>query len=68
MPIRPVVIDLISRRQSAATDDPSADEAYFLAQLRAAITDGESPVDRLRARYGSARTDNLCRLYARHRD
>jgi hypothetical protein len=45
-----------------------SDEAYFLAQLRAAIAGGETPTDRLRARYGDARPDRLCRLYARYAD
>lgn len=67
-PIRPAVLDLIARAEMAAPDDPISDEEYFLRQLRAAIADGESPSDRLRARYGSDRTDRLCRLYARFSD
>ena len=67
-PIRPAVIELISRAETAGPGDPIADEAYFLAQLRAAIAGGESPVEQLRARYGAPRTDRLCRLYARYAD
>ncbi len=62
------MIELIARAETAAPDDPMSDEAYFLAQLRAAIQGGESPVARLRARYGSARPDQLSRLYARYMD
>jgi len=66
--IRPAVLDLIARAQTAASDDPISDEQYFLDQLRAAIAGGESPVDRLRARYGGFRADRLSRLYARYAD
>lgn len=67
-PIRPAVLDLIARAETAAPGDPISDEQYFLEQLRAAIASGGSPVDRLRARYGGAGTDRLCRLYARYSD
>lgn len=67
-PIRPAVLDLIARAEAAAPDDPISDERYFLDQLRAAIAGGESPVERLRARYGAPRADKLCRLYARYAD
>ncbi len=67
-PIRPAVLELIARAEAAAPGDPISDERYFLDQLRAAIAGGESPVDRLRARYGALRTDTLCRLYARYAD
>jgi hypothetical protein len=63
-----VLLDLIARAEAAAPGDPISDEEYFLRQLRAAIAGGESPTDRLRARYGSGRTDRLCRLYARYSD
>jgi hypothetical protein len=66
--IRPAVLDLIARAETAAPGDPISDEEYFLRQLRAAIAGGESPTDRLRARYGSGRCDRLCRLYARYSD
>ena len=68
MPIRPRVLDLIARAEMAGPEDAESDEAYFLAQLRAAIAGGESPVDRLRGRYGVGRTDRLCQLYARYAD
>ncbi len=68
IPIRSVVLDLIARAEAAAPEDPIADEEYFLNQLRAAIAGGESPVDRLRARYGGGRPDPLCHLYARYCD
>ena len=67
-PIRPAVLDLIARAESAAPGDPISDEQYFLDQLRAAIAGGESPVDRLRARYGAVGADRLCQLYARYSD
>jgi hypothetical protein len=67
-PIRPALLELIARAETAAPGDPISDEEYFLRQLRAAIAGGESPTDRLRARYGSDRTDRLCRLYARYSD
>lgn len=67
-PIRPAVLDLIARAETAAPGDPISDEQYFLEQLRAAIASGGSPVDRLRARYGDAGGDRLCRLYARYSD
>lgn len=66
IPSRPVVLDLIARAELAGPEDPISDEAYFLAQLRAAIAAGESPVEQLRGRYSSGRTDRLCRLYARY--
>jgi hypothetical protein len=68
IPARPVVLDLIAQAEAAAPGDPISDEEYFLAQLRAAIAAGESPVDRMRRRYGSAGPDRLCRLYARYAD
>lgn len=68
IPLRPVVLDLIARAEAAAPGDPISDEAYFLAQLRAAITAGDSPMERLRARFGTERSDPLCRLYARYAD
>lgn len=67
-PIRPAVLDLIARAEAAVPGDPISDEEYFLRQLRAAIAGGDSPADRLRARYGCGRTDRLCRLYARYSD
>jgi hypothetical protein len=67
-PIRPAVLDLIARAEVAAPGDPISDERYFLDQLRAAIAGGESPVDRLRARYGDLRSDRLRHLYARYAD
>lgn len=67
-PIRPTVLRLISEAETAGPDHPLTDEAYFLSQLRAAITAGESPIDRLRNRYGPSRHDPLCRLYARYSD
>lgn len=67
-PVRPNVLRLIWEAESAAPGDPMSDEAYFLAQLRAAITAGDSPMDRLRSRYGIARGDQLSRLYARYAD
>lgn len=67
-PIRPRVLDLIAQAQLAPPGDPISDEEYFLQQLRAAIADGEDPVDRLRARYGFYRPDRLSRLYARYAD
>ncbi len=67
-PIRSRVLDLIAQAQLAPPGDPITDEQYFLDQLRAAIAGGESPVDRLRARYGLYRPDRLSRLYARHAD
>lgn len=68
LPSRSIVLELIARSESATPDDPMSDEEYFLGQLRAAIAAGESPVDRLRRRYGSGRTDRLCQLYARYAD
>jgi hypothetical protein len=68
IPVRPAVLDLIARAEAARPGDPISDEQYFLDQLRVAIAAGESPVGRLRARYGSGRTDRLCRLYARYAD
>lgn len=68
IPARPVVLDLIAQAEAAAPGDPISDEEYFLAQLRAAISAGESPVDRLRRRYGTAESAHLCRLYARYPD
>ncbi|MBP7243086.1 hypothetical protein [Amaricoccus sp.] len=68
IPSRPVVLELIAHAQDAAPSDPISDEEYFLAQLRAAIAAGESPVERLRRRYGAGGTDRLCRLYARYSD
>ncbi len=68
IPVRSAVLDLIARAEAAVPGDPISDEQYFLDQLRAAITAGESPVERLRGRYGSGRTDRLCRLYARYAD
>lgn len=67
-PIRPALLELIARAETAAPGDPISDEHYFLDQLRAAIAGGESPVDRLRARYGGFGTDRLCQLYARYSD
>jgi len=67
-PIRPAVLDLIARAEAAAPGDPISDEQYFLDQLRAAIAGGESPIARLRARYGGAGADRLCQLYARYAD
>lgn len=66
-PLRPQVIDLIARAQTAAAGDPIADERYFLDQLRAALA-AESPAERLRDRYGAVRADRLSRLYARYCD
>lgn len=65
VPLRPVVIDLMARAQTARRGDPLADERYFLDQLRAAVA-GEAPADRLRDQYGLGRDDRLCRLYARY--
>lgn len=67
-PVRAAVLDLIARAEAARPGDPLSDEEYFLGQLRAAIAAGQSPVERLRARYGSSRPDRLCRLYARYAD
>jgi hypothetical protein len=67
-PVRQAVLDLIARAETAAPGDPISDEQYFLDQLRAAIRAGEGPVERLRARYGAGRPDQLCRLYARYAD
>jgi hypothetical protein len=67
-PVRAAVLELIARAEAARPGDPISAEEYFLTQLRAAISAGESPVDRLRARYGSGRPDRLCRLYARYAD
>lgn len=67
-PVRPAVLRLISQAETAAAGDPLSDEEYFLRQLRAAIAAGESPIDRLRNRYGGSRDDRLCRLYARYAD
>lgn len=67
-PIRPAILELIARAETAGPGDPISDEQYFLDQLRAAIAGGESPIDRLRARYGGVGTDRLCRLYARYPD
>ncbi|MBP7000566.1 hypothetical protein [Amaricoccus sp.] len=68
IPSRPVVLELIARSEGAAPEDPISDEEYFLAQLRAAIVAGESPMERLRHRYGTGGADRLCRLYARYVD
>lgn len=67
-PIRPAVLALIARAETAAPGDPISDEQYFLGQLRAAIAGGQSPVERLRARYGYGGADRLCHLYARYSD
>jgi hypothetical protein len=68
IPLRPRLLEIIAAAEAAGPGEPMSDEAYFLAQLRAAIAGGESPGDRLRARYGDARPDRLCRLYARYAD
>lgn len=65
---RLALLDLIARAEAATPEDPISDEQYFLDQLRAAIAGGQSPVDRLRARFGAFRPDRLSRLYARYAD
>lgn len=66
--IRTALLDLIFEAGAAAPGEPMSDEAYFLAQLRAAIQSADSPAGRLRARYGADRGDILCRLYDKFAD
>ena len=62
-PIRPALLEIISRAEA----DGELDEAYFLAQLRAVVAAVETPADRLLARYRGW-PSGPAQLYANYRD
>lgn len=62
--LRPAVLDLIARNQS----DPSADEAWFLAELRAAVERTRTPAGDLLALYRGSPDGHAERYYASYTD
>jgi hypothetical protein len=60
---RPALLDIVARAQM----DAGPDEAYFLAQLRAAVVAVETPAERLFARYRGW-PSGPARAYGRYRD
>lgn len=57
--LRPAVLDLIARSQA----DPAADEAWFLAELRAAVERTRTPAGDLLALYRGTAERRMARLY-----
>ena len=60
---RPALLDIVARAQM----DAGPDEAYFLAQLRAAVIAVETPAERFFARY-LGWLSGPARAYGRYRD